>query len=112
MRTGTYLSQFLRVFLPTLTFSFVRSAVACTNFERTSYFEPSSGTITPRYVKCVIIHSFCYLKTHCIDNTNLGLVLYNHANFYRFEVTSSCGQLNEYQFSIGQPATHLRHHSV
>ena len=25
-----------------------------------------------------------------VDKTNFGLVLYNHANFYRFEKTSSC----------------------
>ena len=60
------------------------------------------------------------LKLHgrpmLVDNTNFGLVLYNHANFYRFEETSSViGQLNKSSFSllfIGQPATHLRHHSV
>ena len=28
-----------------------------------------------------------------VDKTNFGLVLYNHANFYRFEESS-----NEYQF--------------
>ena len=35
-----------------------------------------------------------------VDKTNFGLVLYNHANFYRFEETSNLvnGQLNEYQF--------------
>ena len=33
------------------------------------------------------------------DKTNFGLVLYNHANFYRFEETSIViGKLNEYQF--------------
>ena len=39
-----------------------------------------------------------------LDKTNFGLELYNHANFYQFEETSTA--------FIGQPATHLRHHSV
>ena len=33
-----------------------------------------------------------------VDMTNFGLVLYNHANFYRFEETSSYWSFNEYQF--------------
>ena len=33
-----------------------------------------------------------------VDKTNFGLVLYNYANFYRFENQLVIGQLNEYEF--------------
>ena len=35
-----------------------------------------------------------------VDKTNFGfnLVIYNHANVYRFEETSSYWSVNEYQF--------------
>ena len=50
------------------------------------------------------------------DKTIFGLVLYNSANFYRFEESSSYWSVKGISvFSllfIGQPATHLRHHSV
>ena len=32
------------------------------------------------------------------DKTNFGLVLYNHANFYRFEELSGYWSVNKYQF--------------
>ena len=51
-----------------------------------------------------------------VDQTNFGLVLYNHTNMYRFEETSSYWLVKtNISFSlliIGQPATHLWHHSV
>ena len=38
---------------------------------------------------------------HCpsvlVDKTNFGLLIYNHADSYRFEASSYC-QLNEHQF--------------
>ena len=44
-----------------------------------------------------------------VDKTNFGLFLYNHANFYRFEETSSYWSVNRISVSlsrlfIGQPA--------
>ena len=33
-----------------------------------------------------------------VDETNVGSVLYNHANFHRFEETSTYWSVNEYQF--------------
>ena len=49
-----------------------------------------------------------------VDTTNFGLVFYNHANFYRFEETSSYWSVKQISvFSplfIGQTATHHRHH--
>ena len=39
-------------------FSFVRAAVAGTNLERISGFEPSSETAAPRYLKLVTVPSF------------------------------------------------------
>ena len=51
-----------------------------------------------------------------VDNTNFGLVVYNHANFYRFEETSSYWSVKRISvFSllfIGHSVKHLRHHSV
>ena len=51
-----------------------------------------------------------------VDKTDFGLVLYNHANFNRFEETSSYWSVEtNISFSllfIGQPATHLLYHSV
>ena len=40
-------------------FSFVRAAVAGAILERTSGFEPSSETTAPRYLKLVMVPSFC-----------------------------------------------------
>ena len=42
-----------------ISYSFVRAAVAYAILERTSVFEPSSGTISPRYLKLVTVTSFC-----------------------------------------------------
>ena len=53
-----------------------------------------------------------------VDKTEFGLVLYKHADFNRFEETSSFWSVEtntSISFSllfIGQPATHLLHHSV
>ena len=53
------------------------------------------------------VEKICFLRYKSLlhgppmmaDKTNFGLVLYNHANFYRFEETSIViGKLNEYQF--------------
>ena len=44
-------------------FSFVRAAVACAILERTSGFQPSSETIASRYLKLVIVPSFCPLNS-------------------------------------------------
>ena len=51
-----------------------------------------------------------------VDKTNFGLVIYNYTNFYRFKESFSYWSVKRILvFSllfIGQPATHLRHHSV
>ena len=67
-------------------------------------FTISKAQTKIRYILIVICSHFRTksYKLHgppmSVDQTDFGLVLYNHANLYRFEEHLVTGRLNKYQF--------------
>ena len=50
-----------------------------------------------------------------VDKTNFGLVIYNHANFYRFEESFSywsVKRISVFSLLFIDQSAHLRHHNV